>query len=726
MPVHRYSGPEAAEEFGKPGILEPSGNVWRIKSARRARMLVDAAEYFGVLRAAMLKARRSLIVVGWDIDSRMRFVGPDGRADDGYPELFGSFLTRLAREKPGLEIKLLLWDYSVIYATERELLPALPLRWNTPANIDFCLDNQVPFGGSHHQKIVVIDDSLAFSGGIDLTVRRWDTSAHDPENGKRVDQVKRPYRPFHDVQMMVDGDAAATLGELARWRWRNAACEDLDPVAGGGDDPWPQGIEPHFNDVRVGVARTLPSGNGEKEVREVAHLFIDSIASAERWIYIENQFLTCLDVARALVARLREAPRLEVLLVAPQTHISWLEQQAMLAGRIRFMDVLREAGMEHRVRLRYPSVGEGNTETGIMVHSKVMIVDDRLLRVGSANICNRSMGVDTECDLVIEAEEEQSRSAVLWSLARLVGEHCGAAADEVLASIRETASLFDTVERCGGRKDRRLRPVEDGAAASGTSFATVEAIADPGRPIAADEYFADIVDFPGEGRRSRVPAIARGVALLLFVAALGLLWRYTPLSEYARPDTLRTTFGSLVDSPFAAAIIVALYVVTGFFAFPVTVLIIVTAGTFGLWPGLLYAAVGSMSSAVATYGAGRGLGARFLRNTIGPRINRVSRGIGERGVLAIATIRLVPVAPFMLVNLVAGALRIPFLEYAVGTFLGLAPGILLLSVLGDRVFAMFENPSFSDLVVALGALSLWIVFALALQHLATRWRKRGR
>ena len=104
MPVHRYSGPEAAEDLGKPGILEPSGNVWRIESARRAHMLVDAAEYFGVLRAAMLKARRSLIVVGWDIDSRMRFVGPDGRADDGYPELFGSFLTRLAREKPGLEI----------------------------------------------------------------------------------------------------------------------------------------------------------------------------------------------------------------------------------------------------------------------------------------------------------------------------------------------------------------------------------------------------------------------------------------------------------------------------------------------------------------------------------------------------------------------------------------------------------------------------------------------
>ena len=101
----------------------------------------------------------------------------------------------------------------------------------------------------------------------------------------------------------------------------------------------------------------------------------------------------------------------------------------------------------------------------------------------------------------------------------------------------------------------------------------------------------------------------------------------------------------------------------------------------------------------------------------------MSRGIGEKGILAIATIRLVPVAPFMLVNLVAGAFRIPFIQYTVGTFLGLAPGILILSVLGDRVFAMIEDPSMSDLAIVLGALAAWVGFALGLQRLADRWRK---
>ncbi|MEP2829441.1 VTT domain-containing protein [Parvibaculum sp.] len=724
MSVQRASGAEAAANIEDRRIFKPARNVWRVEHARRARMLVDAAEYFSILRAALLRAKQSVLIVGWDIDSRTCFVGPEGDADDGYPGLFGDFLTKLASEKPGLEIKLLLWDYSVIYAKEREFLPAVPLRWGTPHNIDLCLDDRVPLGASHHQKIVVIDNSLAFSGGLDLTVRRWDTSAHDPANEHRVDHNGDPYRPFHDVQMMVDGEAAAALGELARWRWRNAACEELEPAAGEAD-MWGEGIEPHFRDVNIGIARTLPPGNGEGETREIEHLFEDSIARAERWIYIENQFLTCLGVANALAARLKEKPELEVLLVAPKTHESWLEQQTMLAGRIRFMNALRDAGVADRVRLLYPSVGEGKNEIDVMVHSKVMIVDDRLLRVGSANICNRSMGTDTECDLAIESETDEEREGVVRALSRLLGEHCGGEPESLFASLRESRSLFSAMEHCRKQKGRRLRQIEDGTKPASEGFGAIESIADPGRPIGADEHLADIVDYPGETGHSRLSAMAKGIALVAFIAALGLLWRYTPLSEYADPATLRETLGGISDNPFAALIIIAAYVVTGFFAFPVTVLIIVTAGTFGLWPGLLYAALGSMSSALATYGTGRGLGARFLRNTVGPRVNRISRGIGERGILAIATIRLVPVAPFMLVNLVAGAFRIPFWQYTLGTFLGLAPGILVLSVLGDRVFALLDNPSFADLATVLGALALWIGLAFGLQKLANRWRKRG-
>ncbi|MCF8470871.1 MAG: VTT domain-containing protein [Parvibaculum sp.] len=719
MTAYGLSAAEGLESH--EGILVPGRNVWRVERAHRARLLVDAAEYFGILRQAMCRAEHSLIIVGWDIDSRMRLVGTEGRADDGLPETLGEFLTALARKKPNLSVKLLLWDYAMFYAAERELLPAVSLRWNTPANIDLCLDNHVPLGGSHHQKIVVIDDSLAFAGGLDLTVRRWDTSAHAPKNRARMDSGGKPYTPFHDVQMMVDGSAAAALGDLARRRWQRAACETLETPLARDTDAWPEGVAPHFSDVALGIARTEPAYDGSDEVREVETLFTDLIASAERWIYIENQFLTCTRIADALAKRLREVPGLEVLIVVPKVHHSWLELRTMLAGRVRFMETLREAGVADRVRLLCPVIGTGSGAVDIMVHSKIMLADDAYLRVGSANLCNRSMGMDTECDLVVEAATDDDRTAVLNALARLVGEHCGEASDDIVATLRKTGSLFAAVDRCKA-KDRCLRVVDDGDVPSGESMSAMEAIADPGRPVAAGEHFADVVDLNDENGSKGLSTIFKVVFAVLVVIGLGLLWRYTPLAGYTDPDKLRASLSGLSDGPLAALIVIAVYVLSGLIAFPVTILIAVTAATFGLWPGLLYATAGSLSSALATYGAGRALGHNMLRSLLGPRTSRISRGIEKRGIFAIMTVRLVPVAPFMLVNLVSGALRVPVLDYTAGTFLGLAPGLVLMSVLGDRVFAMMEDPSLSDIGIVLGIVVLWIALALGLQRLLSKWR----
>jgi len=203
-------------------FLRPGDNVWRIERAARAAVLVDGAAFFDAVRQSFLKARRSILIVGWDIDSRTRLVGESGKPADGYPSGFADFLGQLVATRSELHIDLLLWDYSLLYAGERELLPRLSLQWRTPERISLCLDDTVPFGCSQHQKIVVVDDAVAFSGGLDLTVRRWDTSRHDADNRNRVDPSGHPYRPFHVVQMMVDGEAAHALASLARWRWCRA------------------------------------------------------------------------------------------------------------------------------------------------------------------------------------------------------------------------------------------------------------------------------------------------------------------------------------------------------------------------------------------------------------------------------------------------------------------------------------------------------------------------
>ncbi|HEY8613914.1 MAG TPA: VTT domain-containing protein, partial [Roseomonas sp.] len=686
-------------------------------------VLADGATYFAAVRAAMLNARQSIHVVGWDIDSRTRLVG-EAPPDDGLPEELGAFLSALVERRPGLSVKLLLWDYSVLFALEREPLPALHLRWNVPEAVELCLDNRTPFGASHHQKVVVVDGKVAFSGGLDLTIRRWDRHAHDPSDPGRVDPAGKPYSPFHDVQMMVDGEAAAALDELVQARWNRACAECLDPVepTPSGHDPWPGAVEPDLRAATIGIARTMPKYDGEAEVREVEALYRDMIGAAERIIYIENQFLTCGRLARALIRRMKERPALEALIVAPKTHHTWLEHRTMLAGRIRFMRAIRRAGMGQRVRLVFPHVQNGKAESEVMVHSKVMAVDDRFLRIASSNLCNRSMGTDTECDLVVEARDEEQRAAVERVRDRLIAEHTGVAPEMVSARFRATGSILEALDglSAGGKS---LRDVEDGEVPARSLLPGIERAADPRRPIESGEFLADYLGHPDVAPPSGRPwpLLARAALMLLPVALLILLWKVTPLAGYMTPDAMR---GALTaGGAWGPAVSIGLFLLLGFVAFPVNVLILGTAAAFGTWPGLAYAAVGAMISAGATYWLGRRLGPGLLRRVLGPRINRVSQAVNRNGILAVTTIRLLPVAPFTLVNLVAGAMRIRFLDYMVGTALGLLPGIALLSLVGEGLSRILENPTPRNIGMLVLVLGAWGAVTWGLQTLFRRLRR---
>lgn len=153
-------------------IFVPNANVWRLERADRFSVLIDGAAFFGAVRQAAIEAQHSIVITGWDLDSRTRLVGESGEPDDSYPVQLSAFLGALVEERPALNVYLLLWDYSLLYAVERESFPLLALQWKTPPRVHFSLDNCVPLGASQHQKIIVVDDCVAFSGGLDLTGRR--------------------------------------------------------------------------------------------------------------------------------------------------------------------------------------------------------------------------------------------------------------------------------------------------------------------------------------------------------------------------------------------------------------------------------------------------------------------------------------------------------------------------------------------------------------------------
>jgi phosphatidylserine/phosphatidylglycerophosphate/cardiolipin synthase-like enzyme/uncharacterized membrane protein YdjX (TVP38/TMEM64 family) len=649
-------------------LLVPGRNCWRVEPAGRLAFLVDAAAYFAALRSAIARAERSVFILGWDFDSRIRLVP---RAEDGYPEELGEFLKEVVRRRRELRMYVLSWDFAMVFALSREWVPLYKLGWKThPApRLRFRLDDRHPPSGSHHQKVVVVDDAVAFVGGIDLSHGRWDTPEHRPDEPLRRDAHGRPSRPNHDVQAVLDGAAARALGELCRERWARLSRKTVPPAPVAAD-AWPARLVPDLTDVQVAIARTDPGWPGYKPVGEIRQLYVDAIAAAKRALYLENQYFSSSAVGAALEARLREPEGPEIVVVSRLTEEGWLEERTMGVLRGLLHRRLKQADLCGRYGLFYPFV-PGLQAPGLLnVHSKVLIADDELCTVGSANFNNRSMGFDTECNIAIEANgDARIRRAIAGLRHRLLAEHLDATPGEVA---RHGGSLLRAIEALG-HPGRTLEPIEPVVSPELERLLPASALADAERPADPDALVRDFV--PEDLRRPMALRIARFAAELLILGLLAWLWRHSSLS---------------LDLTPAKAL--AVYVVAGLLGAPMSLLVVATCFAFPPLTGALTALAGAILSAAATYAAGRIAGRHVVRRIAGSRLNGVTRRLARRGFLAVTALRLLPVAGFSTVSAVAGASRLPLGALLAGTALGMAPWILLTLTFVDRVRAVLTEP----------------------------------
>ncbi|MET0360796.1 MAG: phospholipase D-like domain-containing protein [Sphingobium sp.] len=427
-------------------------NFWRVAKARQMAVIIDAEEYFRHARAAMLKARHRIMLIGWDFDARIRL--DRGQLEPGEPETVGELIYWLVERTPTLEVRLLRWDVGALKTLVRGSNIFTLAKWMRHPRIHTKLDSFHPAGGSHHQKIVIIDDCLAFCGGIDMTSDRWDTRDHHDDNSGRVEPNGKPYGPWHDATTAVQGEIAAALGELGRDRWHFAGGEPIEAIAGV-TDCWPDELTPDFTDIEVGVARTRPEMPECREIREIEALFLEQIKGAQDSIYAESQYFASRKVAEALAARLDEPDGPEVVIVNPLTAQGWLEPVAMDTARGRLFTAMKQRDKGDRLRIYHPFTAGGQP---IYVHAKVMIVDGRLLRIGSANLNNRSMGLDTECDVTVDAGDE-GRTHVLAIRDGLLAEHLGVTVEVVRKALDDHGSMIGAIEALRG-DGRSLRPYE--------------------------------------------------------------------------------------------------------------------------------------------------------------------------------------------------------------------------------------------------------------------------
>lgn len=723
--------PDDADGHQQPrwdNLLREGETCWRQAPVDRMNFLIDGAPYLGVLREALKQAREAVYIVGWDIDTRTRLRGNQS-PDDGWPEPLLAFLNRLLEENEDLHVYILSWDFALFYIFEREWFPAYRFAWKGHRRLRFALDGVHPLWASHHQKMVVIDDHVAFVGGIDLTIRRWDTRAHDPSDPARLDPSGEPYKPTHDVQVGVQGPLAHHLAELFRERWRAATggrlpARRLDPVV--------RLPAADLSDVQVAIARTATRVNGSS-LRHIEALTLEAIARAQRFILIESQYLTSGAVGEALAKRLAEPNGPEVVAILPKAEDGWLEQESLGILRFRLLQKLRARDEHGRLRVLYPvipqSEGEGQ-EVPIYVHSKVLLIDDVFLKIGSANMTNRSMGIDTECDLALLArggKAAEIRRAIAGLRAALLGEHLGCGPRVFEAMHRQAGTLIGGIEAMS-QAGRGLRPLEVQVSAK-LDFSIYDGlVCDPERPRAAEGVLQAAL--PRGRRRSMQRSLVLYAVLAALILGGVLAVKFTSLGQWLEPQALASVTRGLVDEPEGVALAAGIAIVALCLFVPITLILMAGVLLLPPWQAFFVLYGTALVASILSFHMGRFLGVPPLGSFVTRSADKLRRHLQRGGFLAVLLARLLPVGNFAAINVFSGAVGVPFVSYFLANMVGLLPGLVLFCLFSGRVAAVWNEPNPANVVGAVAALILLVgtlagVRVLIRKRLARRGNGKG-
>lgn len=443
------------------------GAYQTVQPVSEAGVLVDAADYYRAFFHAARAAKHYIAIAGWQFDSDVCLLRGEEKEQAGCDTRMLPFLRSLCEKNPDLRIYLLAWDFNVLFALEREWMQKLIFNWNSHPNLKFHFDASHITWGSHHQKFVVVDGSLGFVGGMDICASRWDDRGHACSEPNRMEGT-RQHGPYHDVQAYLRGAAVQELAKTFEERWATAGAPPLTL-------PEPQPVDVKITPTlpmkahKVALSRTRGRTltPPQEPITEIRALYLRAIEAAEEHLYIENQYFTSRAIYRALAARLREPDRkkLEIVIVLPPRAEAMKEQFAHGLEQAKLLRSLKEIAEEHGHRLGIyytAAAGEpGEAEKSVYIHSKLLIVDDRFITIGSANTTNRSMGADTELNASFETVSGSRFSPLRKSIRQLrislLAEHTGIADGPLYPLLARTEGLVRLLDRLAAGGLHRLR-----------------------------------------------------------------------------------------------------------------------------------------------------------------------------------------------------------------------------------------------------------------------------
>ncbi|MBI1912752.1 MAG: phospholipase [Deltaproteobacteria bacterium] len=486
--------------FGR--ILKPGRNCRDISEINKAGLLVDGHDYYRAFYHAALKAQSHIFISGWQFDSQVTLLRGDNLSEAKGEIRFLSFLNQLCARNPKLKIYILAWDFSIIFFLEREWMQEWVFNWSSGDRLFFRFDNRHPIGASQHQKFVVIDGALAFLGGLDICAGRWDERSHMPRNPDRVNPDGLAYEPYHDVQSYLTGPIVAELTETFKERWRNCTGEELKPPPPLEGDYILENIGIPISAKKAALSRTQASSLVplQNSISEIRNLYVDAIHKAKHLIYIENQYFSSYAIYRALAYRMenRTKPKLEIIIILPKRPHGFLEEISLGVPQTKMLESLMEIARRtgNKLGVYYPAGSlEDGSEIPVYIHSKVMLIDDKFLTMGSANTTNRSLGLDSELNVSWEAPL-RTNFRMIRSLRRLradlLSEHTGIKDEEGLKQLEAKEGIVEFLNRKANNPFYRHRLHDFGPSYNAELLSSLKLdnlILDPEKPIIEENLF---------------------------------------------------------------------------------------------------------------------------------------------------------------------------------------------------------------------------------------------
>jgi phosphatidylserine/phosphatidylglycerophosphate/cardiolipin synthase-like enzyme len=376
----------------------PNNGLWAEgdpppRDGNELQVLVDGERAIGEICAALKQARSHVHIAGWHVTPSFA-LDRDGET----PTTLRNLLAELAER---LDVRVLVWagPPAPVFEPKRSDVKQIRDELTRGTRIRCLLDARERTLHCHHEKLVIVDDEVAFVGGIDLTSLsgdRWDDTEH-PATGRLG---------WHDAATRLRGPAVADVAEHFRARWQEVAKEPLPPPS----------VQPPAGDTTVQILRTVPDGTYDFVPQgdfRILDAYVRALRSAQRLIYLENQFLWSTEIVELLAAKLEDPPTddFRVLLVLPARPNNGADTTRGQLGRL-----VEAAHDGDRLLATTISCHSGMRTSALYVHAKVGIVDDRWLTVGSANLNEHSLFNDTEMNVLTCDERLARRTRLeLWA-----------------------------------------------------------------------------------------------------------------------------------------------------------------------------------------------------------------------------------------------------------------------------------------------------------------------